>query len=313
MQAQNLGLEIYLVKHSFPDFTKERVEDYCYYCFDPQKKDLFDTPLIKQNEIEYFDWDNQQIKLTNSGLKKIDSLKIPLQGLAVAMVLNGEPIYGFWFWNAVSSFGCDRVCAYPKLDFKIEFGLPSNNTKGKDPRFNPILQDHLIKTGLIKITPNEILIYDCMQDTTIDQYFKDIFTAGHLINHPDDNLMLSITDSLFTTNQKCQLFYFIVFTKSMNKSDGFYSETIGLSATRFITEQTEYFADYFNIAPYLTDSDFSNWVDYIWGEIQISAKNYEEESVDKLTLQLKENVKDKRKEYWIIIDRFTEELKIKNP
>ena len=33
---------------------------------------------------------------------KIEKLKIPLQGLPVAMVLNREIIYGFWFWNRLS-------------------------------------------------------------------------------------------------------------------------------------------------------------------------------------------------------------------
>ncbi|KUJ62882.1 hypothetical protein AR687_05665 [Flavobacteriaceae bacterium CRH] len=61
------------------------------------------------------------------------------------MVLNNKLIYGFWFWNDFSSFGCDRVYTYPKKDFKIKFGLPSNNTFGVDPRFNQELKKYIKK------------------------------------------------------------------------------------------------------------------------------------------------------------------------
>ena len=143
------GLEIYLVKHDFPNFTNEKRAD-CYYCFSPIKNDLFDKPLLVESDIQYFEWTNQQIKLTDVGLDKIKKLDIPLQGLAAAIVVDGQPVYGFWFWNIISSFGCDRVFTYPTLDFKIAFGLPSDNTKGEDPRFDSKLREYLTKSGLIK-------------------------------------------------------------------------------------------------------------------------------------------------------------------
>jgi len=144
------GLEIYLVKQTFPDFTKEHSDSFCYYCFEPKKVDLFKSALIKHSDIEYFDWGNQIIKLNDSGLNKIKSLKIPLQGLAVAISIDSEPIYGFWLWNVVSSFVCDWVYAYPELGFKIEFGLPTGNSKGTDPRYNDKIEKFLIKTKLKK-------------------------------------------------------------------------------------------------------------------------------------------------------------------
>lgn len=244
--AQDNGLEFYIVNHSYPDLTEETAVKNCYYCFKPKKSDLVGVPIVTQNDIEFFDWDRQQIKLTDSGIKKLDSLNIPLQGLAIALTINKEPIYGLWFWNEISSFGCDATCTFPRIDFKIKFGMPFRNRQGTDPRYNNDLLEHLLKTGFIYKTPNEILISNCLNDTTISQYFKYVFNSVHLLSNPDDNVMLTIADSLFSTIQDRQLFYFLVFTKSMNKSDGFYSEAIGLSATKFITEQTENFADYFN-------------------------------------------------------------------
>jgi len=149
-RTEGQGLEIYLVKHEFPDFTKEHSDSSCYYCFEPIKVDLFDTALIKQSDIEFFDWNNQSIKLNDSGLKKIKNQKIPLQGLAVAITIDKEPIYGFWLWNIVSSFGCDWVYTYPEIGFNIEFGLPMGHSKEIDPRYNHIIEDYLIKKKLIK-------------------------------------------------------------------------------------------------------------------------------------------------------------------
>lgn len=141
-KPKEVGIEIYQVRISNPDFTKA-LESECIYCFEPKKSDLYDEPIITESDIESFDWEKQQITLTEEGKHKMFETEIPLEGLPVAMVLNEKPIYGFWFWNMVSSFGCDRVFTYPKMDFKIKFGLPDNNTFGEDPRFDDGLKNYL--------------------------------------------------------------------------------------------------------------------------------------------------------------------------
>ena len=141
LQANN-GLEVYQVKKYKPNFTKN--EDIkCHHCFDIKTEDLFDKPLLTEGDFKRFDWASQQIELTETGKQKLEGLEIPLQGLPVAMVLNGEIIYGFWFWNRFSSFGCDRVYTYPKTDFKLKFGLPNSSTFGADPRFDKRLLDYI--------------------------------------------------------------------------------------------------------------------------------------------------------------------------
>jgi hypothetical protein len=145
-------------------------------------------------------------------------------------------------------------------------------------------------------------------DTTIDDYYKSIYRQEKLIS-ADDNKMLSITDSLFTDDPGKDLFYFLVFTKSMNGSDGFYSEAVGLSSFKFVTTETEKFADYFNIAPKLTDQDMENWAYYVYGEIQISRENEEKQAVKELETQLLDNIQEARKEYRVIIEQFIEKIK----
>jgi hypothetical protein len=148
------GLEIYLVNHDYPDFKKEYTDEHCYYCFEPQKCNLYDTSLIKQSDIINFNWEKQSITLSDEGLHKIKNLTIPLQGLAAAFTIDGEPIYGFWLWNILSSFGCDRVFAliYPDTSetLKIGFGLSKKFAEGDDPRFDERLKQYLTTQGLIK-------------------------------------------------------------------------------------------------------------------------------------------------------------------
>jgi hypothetical protein len=141
-QKTNSGIEIFQVKKAYSDSSKKKNPE-CYYCLNLTRVDLFDKPLLTSKDIEEFDWTNQQIKLTEEAKRKIKTLEIPLQGLPVAMVLNEQIIYGFWFWNEFSSFGCDRVYTFPRLDFKIKFGLPQSNTFGNDPRFDKRLKKYI--------------------------------------------------------------------------------------------------------------------------------------------------------------------------
>jgi|TARA_B110000240_G_C13510323_1_gene458970 hypothetical protein len=160
----------------------------------------------------------------------------------------------------------------------------------------------------INKSPMQIKLDIALKNQSIDKYYKDVYLQEKLIL-ADDNKMLSITDSLFTKNPETDLFYFIVFTKSMNGSDGLYSEALGLSAFNFITKKTEWFADYFNIAPKLNEKDMDNWATYVYGEIQISRENEEEKAVNELKNQLLENIKEAKKEYKPVIEKLIEKIK----
>ena len=160
--------------------------------------------------------------------------------------------------------------------------------------------------------PYKIELNKALNNPAIDNYYKEIYKQEKLIR-ADDCKMLSITDSLFTKNPESDLFFFIVFTKSMNGSDGFYSEALVLSALKFITTQTIEFADYFNIVPNLTEKDMDNWAYSIVGELQISSENKELEALEKVERQMFENIKEARKEYHIVVEKFIKKLKSKMP
>jgi hypothetical protein len=139
-------------------------------------------------------------------------------------------------------------------------------------------------------------------------YYMDIYNNEKLIA-ADDILMLSIPDSLFTKNKDTESFYFIVFTKSMNGSDGFYSEAVGHSCFEYITKYPIKFAAFFLSEPKLDREDLKNWANYIYGEIQISRENEEQQVIRELEELLKDKIKDSDKDYKNLIYKLIEEIK----
>lgn len=162
------------------------------------------------------------------------------------------------------------------------------------------------------ISSYQLELNKALKDPKVDNYYKEIYLKEKLIL-TDDNKMLSITDSLFTTDLTKDLFYFIVFTKSMNSPDGFYSEALGLSAMDFVTKKTEWFADYFSVAPKLTEQDLNNWAEYISGEIKISSENHEQKAVNKLEKELLKNIRLSRQEYEVVIKKLVERIRNTTP
>jgi hypothetical protein len=138
LYAQKSGIEFYFVEN-FKNLNSD-----CKYCFELETAKLNSIPILIEEDIESFKWKNQQIILTEKGKQKFTDIKIPLSGLPIVITLNGRKVYSLWFWNAVSSFSCDRVFVFPTIDFKIQFGLPKNYSFGTDPRFDEKLREYVV-------------------------------------------------------------------------------------------------------------------------------------------------------------------------
>jgi len=108
------------------------------------------------------------------------------------------------------------------------FYIGKSRTNGKTDYKEYVMDSSKINS------PFQIELNNTLKIESIDDYFKEVYLQEKLIS-ADEIKMLSITDSLFTNNSETDLFYFIVFTKSMNGSDGFYSEALGLTTFDFIT------------------------------------------------------------------------------
>lgn len=108
-----------------------------------------DTSKQKRGELYSF-------ILSKSAQEKINHLKnIPLCcGEKFAVVLNGKPIFGAYFWNLVSSFGCTWLTAFACSNEGLYLmkGLPENyfdETK-QDPRNDKALIEAFKSTGRLK-------------------------------------------------------------------------------------------------------------------------------------------------------------------
>lgn len=127
--------------------------------------DLADTAFIKDYEILGYTFkrdtvkfkdsiliDNRQMfEVTSSVTEKINNLKIPLYcGRQFALTVNGNIVYTGYFWNLVSSWGCDGITAFAH-DTRIEIlrKLPDYDfaIDSEDQRRNSILFDCLTKTN----------------------------------------------------------------------------------------------------------------------------------------------------------------------
>jgi hypothetical protein len=162
---QDCKIKFYLLKTVKPNLdttNKMRGE------FSVGLSDLADTAFIEDNEIIGYTFKadtvkyngksiidtRQMFKVSASVTERINKLNIPLCcGRQFALVINGQIIYGGYFWNLVSSFGCNGITAFAS-DRRISimrklpdyyFGIDSN-----DPRRNQILFECLNRTDRLK-------------------------------------------------------------------------------------------------------------------------------------------------------------------
>jgi hypothetical protein len=156
--------EFYLLKTSKPnkDGSKELRGEFLFSEFD-----LDENPIIRDNEIlEYVRFADttkyqgqifvdvrHRIKVSQSVIDRINNLNIPLCcGRQFALVLNKKIIYGGYFWNIVSSFGCNAITAFATGGYiEIRWKLPGSDQQDKaDPRDNLKLIDGMKETGRIR-------------------------------------------------------------------------------------------------------------------------------------------------------------------
>lgn len=146
-----------------------------------------------------------------------------------------------------------------------------------------------------KVSVYDVQIKKCLNDTTVPAYFKEVFLRDTLVK-ADDDLMLSIIDSLYTTNDHYAFFYFTVFTKSMKGADGFYSEGVGLDAMRYIKIYADRFALYFNKSNQFTKHDLNNWGLSLYCELSIVHGENQEQGIKELEHYLKTSIQAWNKE-----------------
>jgi len=121
---------------------------------------------------------------------------------------------------------------------------------------------------------------------------KDIYLDKEW-NLNNDTEALALLDSLTAKDKTSRPFYFKVVTKTKKKSDGYFSEGLGLAGYEFIGSHTQEFASYFDNKQCHTDNDFATWADIVIMEFSISGEgSYDKPIVDDYIKKLKSNCKD---------------------
>lgn len=162
-------------------------------------------------------------------------------------------------------------------------------------------------------------IHNCNFDSFISdkktpKLAKDIYLDNNW-NLSNDKEALALLDSLTTKNRLSRPFYFKVITKTYKKSDGYFSEGLGLAGKEYVEKHTKDFASNFDNKDCFTNNDLETWADIVLLEIQLQQDNIEttkEEHIiygycRKLKKQ-SENYADTQKE---TISKFTKILQIK--
>ncbi|MEM6723199.1 MAG: hypothetical protein AAF598_04120 [Bacteroidota bacterium] len=101
-QSPDAGLAIYEVNGPYGQYDSTSVGN-CFCCLDITMEDVRDEPLLREIDIDSFDYKQQQFFLSETGKQKVKDLEIPTLGIPMALVLHEEIVYGFWFWNIHSS------------------------------------------------------------------------------------------------------------------------------------------------------------------------------------------------------------------
>jgi len=186
----------------------------------------------------------------------------------------------------------------------LTFGLLScNNSADKKTVDNETAKDSLVHIDTFYIDQNEVNSNEykefnqCdfdkfLNDPKTPKLAKDIY-LNKKWDLNNDTEALALLDSLTAKDKSARPFYFKVVTKTKKKSDGYFSEGLGLAEYEFIENHTQEFSSYFDNKLCHTDNDLATWADIVIMEFSISGEgNYDKPIVDDYIKKLKSNCKD---------------------
>jgi len=136
------------------------------FCFTSQLRgstERFGIYLLKNNElvisdeeIVWYDKNSYEIKLTDEGIEKIQTLEVGSYGEPFVVKIGNQEIYDGSFWTPISSVSYHGIVIETLVNttdntIKLEKGYPSSDFfEGIDPRNDPRILDHFQKLGKLK-------------------------------------------------------------------------------------------------------------------------------------------------------------------
>ena len=152
--------------------------------------------VISDEDIVWYDMDSYEIKLTDEGIEKIQTLKVEsvTYGEPFAVKIGNQEIYDGSFWTPISSVSycgivIETLVNMTENTIKLEKGYPSSDFfEGIDPRNDPRILDHFQKLGKLKQTFKMEIDYSPRIDAgALVQFQNEWYTRGsamHLIDNP---------------------------------------------------------------------------------------------------------------------------------
>jgi len=129
-------------------------------------------------------------------------------------------------------------------------------------------------------------------DKKTPKFAKDIYLDNDW-NLSNDNKALALLDSLTAKNKTSRPFYFKVVTKTYKKSDGYFSEGLGLAGKEYVENNTKEFISNFDNKDCFTDNDLTTWAKIVILEFSISREGeYDKPIIDDYIKKLKSNCKE---------------------
>lgn len=155
---------------------------------------------------------------------------------------------------------------------------------------------------------NKTEIQDSLRNPNHYYYFADInpkLFAKWILNdsiNPSDNFStFRVMDSLEAKSIEDREFYFKVFMKIKEKSDGALAEAIGLPALKYVENHTE---EFLNISSKYPTEIFESWAYTVGLEIMLSSNENGIDDADVFLKKLKENCKNCSEENQSKLDKF---------
>ncbi len=116
--------------------------------------EIEDQPFIAISDIETYNSQTHEIKLTSAAFERISQLAVPVQGRSFAVCVNKQTIYSGAFWTPVSSLSFSGVTIWKPYSFRepyvitLELAYPAPSFyQGEDPRNDPKVLKSLEQVG----------------------------------------------------------------------------------------------------------------------------------------------------------------------
>ncbi len=126
---------------------------------------LTQQPLISLEEIEYYNEQTHELKVTPALYERITNLNVPIEGKTFIACVDRKQIYAGAFWTPVSSISFDGVTIWKPYKYQapyiitLELGYPSPKFYGgNDPRNNSEIINSLQKASKLvdKLTLSDV-------------------------------------------------------------------------------------------------------------------------------------------------------------